>query len=595
MFTTAWAARLAVATLLFVIVTAQQPVPFIDIRNVPTTATQFVTVSWPLVAGGGTPPYTFASYPDVSSLSDLQLNAKSGVISGQIFSTGDFAFVFQVRLAPFSPFLRRRALSPTSQVTDSVGNVAYSQRRFITVGGDTLVMGHFGAVYQCEVGVPCTVTQQVGGKSPCVTFTNFRGALPLGMAWNTANGVLSGTPTGPPATHSNLFENCVTASSFTVNLLFTVIVVSPLRLQATLLQPTCDLNFPFASSLAWTGGPSLVSVVGQPEASLRIDIVTGALPPGVSFTLPPSPTAGAWQVPRLSGSPQAMGPFSIVFKVTDYLGGSATLQYIGDVIGPGSLVINAATAIIGEVGIPHSTSLAQTGGRASSYWFGVVGLPGSSSSLCDVLPAGLTITNTGATAILSGSPTKAGSYDLSIGVQPYFKPNGTSDFVVLGPSVGSPKFVLNVVPRLTLAPQFESQAQAGSVFNLSISATGGVPGTLRYGIINGALPPGLTFEPTTGMLSGLPAKTGTFTFTLEVADSLNARATAAAVITVLEPGGGSLSIGAIVGIAVGALVAVTIATVASVLIYKKWNASRGNVADETPYRSLVDTSSTYKF
>ena len=56
-------------------------------------------------------------------------------------------------------------------------------------------------------------------------------------------------------------------------------------------------------------------------------------------------------------------------------------------------------------------------------------------------------------------------------------------------------------------------------YTQTVSATGGI-GTLVWGVISGALPPGLTLNPSTGAISGTPTSSGPFTFTLRVTDSI---------------------------------------------------------------------------
>src|SRR6185312_15490871 len=49
------------------------------------------------------------------------------------------------------------------------------------------------------------------------------------------------------------------------------------------------------------------------------------------------------------------------------------------------------------------------------------------------------------------------------------------------------------------------------------------------------LPPGLTLDPTTGVISGIPTATGTYTYTAQVTDSLGATATITCQIVVSAP------------------------------------------------------------
>lgn len=59
----------------------------------------------------------------------------------------------------------------------------------------------------------------------------------------------------------------------------------------------------------------------------------------------------------------------------------------------------------------------------------------------------------------------------------------------------------------------------------TVVATSGTP-PYTFAIISGALPPGLTLDPATGIITGIPLLSGTFAFTVQVTDSLGATATA---------------------------------------------------------------------
>jgi len=58
----------------------------------------------------------------------------------------------------------------------------------------------------------------------------------------------------------------------------------------------------------------------------------------------------------------------------------------------------------------------------------------------------------------------------------------------------------------------------GTAQAINIPTQGGVP-PLDYDVVDGALPPGLTISPTTGVISGTPSTTGNFLFTIKVQDA----------------------------------------------------------------------------
>jgi hypothetical protein len=72
-------------------------------------------------------------------------------------------------------------------------------------------------------------------------------------------------------------------------------------------------------------------------------------------------------------------------------------------------------------------------------------------------------------------------------------------------------------PLLTIADEPPPPMQVGMDFRFFLHANGGVPPYV-WSVIDGDLPEGITLTPE-GLLSGRPAKPGTFTVTLKVEDS----------------------------------------------------------------------------
>lgn len=90
---------------------------------------------------------------------------------------------------------------------------------------------------------------------------------------------------------------------------------------------------------------------------------------------------------------------------------------------------------------------------------------------------------------------------------------------------------------LTLAcPVNGATAQVGVFYSAQMVASGGTPPYSNFHVIAGALPPGLTLDSTTGVISGIPTTPGFYTFTIEVSDSLGATARITCSINILTGG-----------------------------------------------------------
>lgn len=74
-------------------------------------------------------------------------------------------------------------------------------------------------------------------------------------------------------------------------------------------------------------------------------------------------------------------------------------------------------------------------------------------------------------------------------------------------------------PGLSITTAVLQSAQFGAQFSDQLVASGGKQPYI-WSVVSGSLPGGLALDPSTGMLSGVPASAGAFTFTIEVTDSL---------------------------------------------------------------------------
>jgi hypothetical protein len=215
----------------------------------------------------------------------------------------------------------------------------------------------------------------------------------------------------------------------------------------------------------------------------------------------------------ISGSPNKAGSFQFMITASDLLN-KGSQSY--------TIRINAAPAITtpslpdGTVGGAYSQTI-QVSNGTSSYAFSLVS---------GTLPGGLGLSASSGT--ISGTPTSAGSSNFTIGV---------SD---AAQATTSKAYTLTIDTTLTITTNgVLPGGSAGSSYSQTLAASGG---TLPYTwSVSGTLPPGLSLNASTGVLSGSPSASGSFTFTVQVADSNHSTASKQFAI-MIAPSGQPLSI-----------------------------------------------------
>jgi hypothetical protein len=202
---------------------------------------------------------------------------------------------------------------------------------------------------------------------------------------------------------------------------------NPLSITTTSLSPG-QSGVAYSATLSATGGTAPYSWTAK----------SGSLPAGLSLS-----TAGA-----ISGTPTAAGASSFVAQVMDSKSSSASSGNLSIAISGGTLQITTITAATGTVGTAYGFQLAATGGVPPYSWSGTTGFPPGLS----VNPAG----------VVSGTPTKAGTFNPSITVTDETTSNSISQQVnfTINPS-GTP------LPDGGYAFQFNGTASSGNPVAIS--------------------------------------------------------------------------------------------------------------------------------
>lgn len=266
--------------------------------------------------------------------------------------------------------------------------------------------------------------------------------------------------------------------------------------------------------------------------------VTGGAPPytwsAPSGSLPPGLTLDS-STGLLSGTPTKPGNYPIPVTVADSIastpGHTITNTFTVAVAGP---TVTTASLPFSEYGRPYNTTLHVVGGVAPVTW----------SVPANELPPGLSFDTS--TGVISGSPT-INDYDQ---VAPTFTvtdaDGNTASATLTLTNEGSPAiydqgFGNLIPPTYKPVTDVPGAADVGVAYQATWVANEytGVP-PYAWSISSGSLPPGLNGpncqDPSLGCLNaaaaGTPTQAGTYTFTVEVTDSLGGTSTQADTVTV---------------------------------------------------------------
>jgi N-acetylneuraminic acid mutarotase len=182
-----------------------------------------------------------------------------------------------------------------------------------------------------------------------------------------------------------------------------------------------------------------------------------------------------------------------------------------------------------SAGVPHAVNQAPTITSTSNTTFTVgtaglftvtaTGFPASTFSETGALPSGVILSAAG---VLSGTPSgnTGGTYPITITAANGVLPNATQSFTL----------TVNQAPAITSANSASFIVnQAGS---FTVTATGFPAPTFSE---TGALPAGITLNPTTGVLSGTATATGNFPITLTASNGVLPNATQNFTLTIGQP------------------------------------------------------------
>jgi hypothetical protein len=160
--------------------------------------------------------------------------------------------------------------------------------------------------------------------------------------------------------------------------------------------------------------------------------------------------------------------------------------------------VDPATLPNGVLAVPYSQVVSGSGGTA----------PYTFSLTSGALPSGLLLD--GATGAITGTPLATGTSSFTITAADANDCLGSRPYTIAIAAVAC--------PVITLSPSALPPGTIGIRYNQTVSASGGVA-PYTFAVTSGSLPTGLTLNPATGVLTGVPTTTGFFSFTIGATDA----------------------------------------------------------------------------
>lgn len=315
-----------------------------------------------------------------------------------------------------------------------------------------------------------------GGTTPYAWSLVPGSSLPNGMTLSAA-GVLGGTPV------------VVGEFTFTVQVSDSNLVVDTATL--TLNISAAPLVMTTASLKSGVVGTFYVMALaaGGGLKPYTWSITAGTLPPGIGLD-----TATG----LLSGAPATGGTFTVELSVRDSQSTPATVSKsftVTAAIAP--LAITTTALPDGAVGAAYKATLLTGAGGVKPYLWSVA---------AGTLPPGIGLASS--TGVIGGTPAAAGTYPVTIKVEDYGgTPAVTREYTV----------IITALPLAITTAGIPAGSVGTSYPALTLTATGGTR-PFYWSIPTGKLPPGLTLNNATGVLSGVPAGAGAYPVAIKVED-----------------------------------------------------------------------------
>jgi Putative Ig domain len=309
------------------------------------------------------------------------------------------------------------------------------------------------------------------------TFTHDSGYMPPGLKVDPtptySKGTVEGTPTqaGWWNFYIEVTDICGTTPSQAEMSIF---IHPPLAITTERLPPATP-GQAYSAKLTYESSDT---------STIEWSLVGGSLPAGLTLRIDGT----------ISGTPTPAGQYTLEVQAYDR-NIRRTRKTLGLTVGA-QLAASGPSARLGEVGVRFRSTLRSTGGVAPHSWAVATGS----------LPRGLALN--AANGEITGVPAAAGTSALTFTVTDAAGAKATTNGT------------LRIADRLRIATAATLPvATEGSAYRTRLTTAGGQR-PVRWARTSGALPRGIALNPRTGALTGTPASTGTYRFTLRATDAL---------------------------------------------------------------------------
>ena len=365
------------------------------------------------------------------------------------------------------PAMNLMALAANGVEITKVGDVAVAADDW-NVTAPTAFVGQYYAL-------------QLSASVDGLTWSNPVTPLPAGLTLDPATGLISGTPTETAYSASYTIKVTNGTDSDSILVSFNCCEEAD--------KPTIDTS---ALPAGYVGSFYYQTIEYGGLSQFETQISAGTLPPGLEFNK--SQGTGAY----IRGTPTTAGTYTFTVWVKN-VAGETTKEFtmtIGNANVPPSIETTGALDY-GVVGQEYSYRLIATGTNTESN-------PITWSITSGALPAGLSLNET--TGLISGMPTAAGTGQADIRAM-----NKAANGITNQAASASVSIAVYDLPAI------EERSLPNGTLGQSYSSQSIVTTDATEIAVTGSLPKGMTLErkgDNWSALSGTPAETGTFNFTV---------------------------------------------------------------------------------